>query len=555
MDMSFQIEGFNLIDQVLNKQANKELKTSVTIDLNEMPFIKDHAFNGRIVTPAVLFLEMIAQNAILLFPDHRMTFIKHIDFQGFLWLNEGTETPVITEIKVSDLKSDSVAIEGMIYYEHFNKTRQIKRKRKIAIFEALLKPANYQADLAYQFPFFPVSDQIIEKEEIYPDLVGLGESFNQLDSVLQLFPKKGITGLLLKTNGEKQSKPMNWILGDPFIRDSAYHLASIFGNHVIGGFNVPFSMSEIHFAKALRDKSYFCLAQVIEHTPKESTYSLKVIDEHGFVVESYKRISYTYSVNIKNDRVADLIKKRMARIGELERLTQSIKQYVPDVGIWSVKMVKKIESFLLKHLTDYETAIYEKYLREKSRLEFLGGRLLSKLCLLQTMNKKVTSISDFIDLNIKRSENGSPRLFVKDFLNKTPFFSISHKNDYIFCIAQQSNKVGIDVEGISERLVKVKKKYVSGEEEALLLSHSHDTTDPHSLLIRRYTELWASKESIVKYLERGFLDVAQKAILKKIEDNEFYFVYNDQNGRPFPLKTVNFAYSNHIFSILVLGTD
>ncbi len=553
--MAHQVNGFSLIDQVMNKQNNKELKTTVTLDFNKMPFLKDHAFHGRIVTPAVLFLEMIGENALLLFPDYHMTSIKRIDFKGFLWLNEDKATQVMTEIKVSDFKSDSVTIEGTIYYEHFNKTRQIKRKRMIAIFEALLKPANYQADLYYQFPFFLISDQIIEKEEIYPDLVGLGESFNQLDSVLQLSPEKGITGLLLKTDDKKQTESMNWLLGDPFIRDSAYHLASIFGNHVMGGFNVPFSMSGIHFHKALKDKSYFCLAQVIEHTSKESTYSLKIIDNHGLVVESYSRISYTYSVNIRNDPVHELIKKRMARIGELESLTQSIQQYIPDVGIWSVNMVQKIESFLLKHLTNDEIAIYKKYLRKKSQVEFLGGRLLSKLCLLQTMKKKVTSMSDFTDLNIKRSDNGSPELFVQGYPKKMPFFSISHKNDYIFCITHPSRKVGIDVEGVSERLIKVKEKYVSGEEETLLLTDSPDARDSHSSLIRRYTELWASKESIVKYLDSSFLEVAQKAVLKKIEDKEFYFIYNDLDGRSIQLKTVNFTYSNHIFSILILGMD
>ncbi len=548
-------QDFNLVDQIIKKQDHKKLITVKSLLLRELPFLKDHAFNGRIVVPAVLLLEMMAQNAKLLFPEHQLTKVNSIDFKGILNLKEDLEMKVITEIVCSELNSDSAVIEGMIYYELMNQRLQMKRRKVIAKFEAILRPVDYIGEQENVFPFFPVSDLIIEKEEIYPDLVGIGESFNHLDSVLQLSPEKGITGQLIKRNTKENQIPRDqYLLGDLFIRDSAYHLASIFGNHVVGGFNIPFHMSDIHFNKSLGDKSYFCAAHILEHTDTESAYSLKIVDEKGSVAESYGRISYTYKVDILGDsRVEENIIKRMERIRELGDLEKAIQQQVEFIGIWSVTMVEKIEAFLKKLLTNDEIAIYNKYLRGKSRLDFLGGRILSKLNILYAMNKWPITLSDFTDLNIKRTENGAPELLIKENINK-PLFSISHKTNYIFCAAQNHGSLGIDLEEISERLIKVKEKYVSKEEEEILLSCNRDSANLYPSLIHLYTALWASKEAIIKYLNKSFYDIAKNAILTKIEKNTFYFIYN-QNDDSLLLKTVHFTYSNYVFSIITGEID
>ncbi|GMT49514.1 MAG: hypothetical protein IEMM0008_1053 [bacterium] len=548
-------QDFNLIDQIIKKQDHEKLVTIKSILLKELPFLREHAFNDRIVVPAVLFLEMMAQNAKLLFPGHQLTKVNYIDFKGILTLKEDIETKVITETVCSELNNDSAVIEGTIYYELMNQRLQMKRKRVIARFEAILKPDDYLGEQENIFPFFPVSDLVIEKEDIYPDLVGIGESFNQLDSVLQLSSKKGITGQLIKRDtGENQVYTDSYLLGDLFIRDSAYHLASIFGNHVVGGFNIPFYMSDIHFNKSLRDKSYFCTAHVLEHTDTESAYSLKIVDDEGSVVESYGRISYTYKVGILGDPVVEgKIIKRMERIRELEDLKKAIQQHVELVAIWSVTMIEKIETFLKELLTNDEIVIYNKYLRKKSRLDFLGGRILSKLNILYAMNKWPATRSDFTDLNIKRTENGSPELHIKESITK-PFFSISHKTNYIFCASQTHGPLGIDLEEISERLIKVKKKYVSKGEEEILLSCSRDSANLYPSLTHLYTALWASKEAIIKYLNKSFYDIANNAILTKVEKNKFYFIY-DQNGCSLPLKTVHFTYSNYVFSVITGEID
>jgi len=70
-------------------------------------------------------------------------------------------------------------------------------------------------------------------------------------------------------------------------------------------------------------------------------------------------------------------------IRDFEVLVENIKSCLLNFGIFKIEHVRKNKSSFLKMLTDGEIKLYERYLREKSRLEFLGGRVLLKQCLLR----------------------------------------------------------------------------------------------------------------------------------------------------------------------------
>jgi phosphopantetheinyl transferase (holo-ACP synthase) len=65
--------------------------------------------------------------------------------------------------------------------------------------------------------------------------------------------------------------------------------------------------------------------------------------------------------------------------------------------------------------------------------------------------------------------------------------SISHKNNYVV-LGFSPYKIGIDLEKISERVKKVKSKFLTEQE----INEFSDETD------EIYTQLWAAKEAIYK---------------------------------------------------------
>ena len=79
-------------------------------------------------------------------------------------------------------------------------------------------------------------------------------------------------------------------------------------------------------------------------------------------------------------------------------------------------------------------------------------------------------------------------------------FSISHCGDYAAAIVSRDKRVGIDVELTTNKIVKIKDKYLSQEEQHLFNTESL-TTDYHLL-----TLLWSAKESVFKWYGQGNVD-------------------------------------------------
>jgi len=75
----------------------------------------------------------------------------------------------------------------------------------------------------------------------------------------------------------------------------------------------------------------------------------------------------------------------------------------------------------------------------------------------------------------------------KPFLSTGQYISISHTADFSALIISDNNQVGIDVEKVSERIIKVKDRITSTAERE---KYGHNTV--------QLTTVWAAKECVVK---------------------------------------------------------
>ncbi|MDB5253338.1 MAG: hypothetical protein JWP27_2507 [Flaviaesturariibacter sp.] len=89
----------------------------------------------------------------------------------------------------------------------------------------------------------------------------------------------------------------------------------------------------------------------------------------------------------------------------------------------------------------------------------------------------------------------------KPYLHDEAFhFSISHCGDFAGAIASRDHRVGIDVEIVSEKVQRIRHKFVSaGEEQAL------DAALPGQVL-EQATLLWSCKEALFKWHGKGGLE-------------------------------------------------
>lgn len=177
-------------------------------------------------------------------------------------------------------------------------------------------------------------------------------------------------------------------------------------------------------------------------------------------------------------------------------------------GVWTRVFVQNHENILYSFLSKEEKELYQQFRLAKRKEEFLGARTLLKLSLLKLFqtrpwqkiiphqyeeNEKYSysySKLSFQDLTIRKTPQGKPELMIQNQKNSQIHLSISHSSSIIFTAMDTENEVGIDVEDLeenSERLLKIKKKYLQkNEEERFLQPFLQELTVKEDLLFLYY---------------------------------------------------------------------
>lgn len=138
------------------------------------------------------------------------------------------------------------------------------------------------------------------------------------------------------------------------------------------------------------------------------------------------------------------------------------------------------------------------------RLQHLAGRYL-----LQEL------FPDFPYHLIKIADTNKPFL-----PNEEYHFSISHCGDYAAVIVSKTNRVGIDIELVSNKVERIKSKFLNEEE---LESFGLQSKISSNLL----TLLWSCKESVFKWYGDGKVDFKNHINLKRTVSHQPYTVLCD----------------------------
>ena len=142
---------------------------------------------------------------------------------------------------------------------------------------------------------------------------------------------------------------------------------------------------------------------------------------------------------------------------------------------------------ITESLDDFKDSIYYKKIQnfksKKRKLQFLCTRLL-----LNEINK---------DLKITYNTFGAPEI------NNGQFISISH-SDKLITIIVSDKRVGIDIEKISNKALKVMSKFLSLDDKT---QYNDNET----------TLSWCAKETIFKWYQKGNISFKDDIIIKSIK--------------------------------------
>jgi phosphopantetheine--protein transferase-like protein len=140
-----------------------------------------------------------------------------------------------------------------------------------------------------------------------------------------------------------------------------------------------------------------------------------------------------------------------------------------------------------------EADFFEQQITFRSKAVHVGRQLQQ----LTTRFLLVHLQDDFPIEEIETNQNGKPYLPGQELQ-----FNISHSSELGAAILSESNLVGIDVERINARIVKVKHKYLASAE----LEAVNGSKDDEQLSY--LTKYWAIKEAVYKWWGKGGVDFA-----------------------------------------------
>ena len=150
----------------------------------------------------------------------------------------------------------------------------------------------------------------------------------------------------------------------------------------------------------------------------------------------------------------------------------------------------------------------------------------------------------------------------KPFLANEAFhFSISHCGDYAAAIASKTNRVGVDIEVISEKIERIRHKFLSEEEEEMLtkitkpsnIEYSPKESGQAIFNIQLLTLAWAVKETMFKWYGDGGVDFREHLHIKNISlrDNEFLAQCILTKNEPVQLNPHGLIFNNNLLTWLV----
>lgn len=176
------------------------------------------------------------------------------------------------------------------------------------------------------------------------------------------------------------------------------------------------------------------------------------------------------------------------------------------LGVWHIA---EAEGFFLQTVS-----LQKEITHPHKRLQHLAGRYL-----LQEL------YPDFPVELIQIADTKKPFL-----LDEAYHFSISHCGDYAAVIVSKSQRVGVDIERINEKIDRIFPKFLSTEEQFLL---------PRGSINKTATLLWSVKESIYKWYGFGSVDFKEHIHIKSISGDDDGIVQVDF------LKQGNMKFSAH----------
>jgi phosphopantetheinyl transferase len=479
-------------------------------------YMRDHVYRERTVLPAVETMRILAEPVQSELNAAPVVCIAHADFTKFLIIDP--ETSHIDAYTETDAVKPDVISTKLTSRQQSEKSG-ISRSKEHASLTFVMNaepPAEPDIDLTMGLEGVCLT---LHKERIYRELVPFKTAYHNIE---ELFVSE--CGALAFVTGGSDRAPCE-PLGSPFPLDASFHAACVWGQRYAGVVAFPVHIDRrIIVRKTAPGCSYISRIIPIKSGPDVLVFDLWIYSQDGDLCEEVRGL-HMRDVSGKTLMPPDWIQESGGR-----RLN-SIKAGCMDL---SVIELSTVTTPCEKILSTPERERY-KGMREKRARSFLAARLALKKISRKFSGNDMDTPADTIT-TVK--PDGRPAC---PLTNGAEPHQCSVSHDSRFAVAAVSERrIGIDVEKISERVLKSRRLYMHEEELALVRGHAIGEVEASA-------RVWSIKEAVSKalgvhladaWLRTRVKDIGYEKSVIMIDEGEHEAIHAVVDGHLFTLITI-----------------
>lgn len=450
-------------------RENARLPLAIPIEA----YLHDHRYNGKIIIPAVEILQRLAASLQSRFPGAPVGCMRSAAFDRFLQADD--ETTVIDAWHEIEPKGEG-AMHSRLTTTNSVAGGNVRRTKVHAALE--FAAASDGPGGAFPVDLAAALDGIafeVPAEKVYAELVPFGPAYRNIVGSVFL-TEDGAAGLVRGPQSPAPSSP----LGSPFPLDAAMHAACAWGQRFRGYVAFPVGFAERDILQPTRaGENYYCRVLPAAHSAASAKNSfladILIYSLEGALCEKLR------GVIMKDVSGGKISPPAWVRTGAAGDSLSNIRGNCLELSVIDAATVA---AFAADALSPAERERYEK-MGERRQKTYLAGRLALKMLTRKIAGDYSTPAAE---IHTVMPDGARPCCPVRGPGEIS--CSLSHDSRYAFA-AVDSNAVGVDVERISERVMKARHLYMSKEEQDLAEKFPPGSL-PASLRV------WSIKEGLSK---------------------------------------------------------
>ncbi|MGD0276738.1 MAG: 4'-phosphopantetheinyl transferase superfamily protein [Syntrophales bacterium] len=468
-------------------------KVRLTLTIPVSPYLKDHCFFGNIILPAAESLQQLASSTQSYRPEASVRSMRCASFVRFLQIPKDIRTiDAYHELEIFNdgHLSSKLMTTGLIKGTTVTRT---KVHTMVEFTDLIKRNARLPMDMAAALDGVCLE---IHNKKLYSELITFGPAYQNIKGSL-FISDNGAIGDVQAAEHPALSSP----LGSPFPFDGALHAACAWGARFHNILTFPVAFKERHIVKpTVPGELYRFIIRPVSSLGNALQFDIWIYDAEGDLREeiigmmmkdvSGGRAKSPEWIQVEGENPLSVMMEHCKAMAVIDKRTLS--------------------EFAAKALSLSERRRFERMGKTRQR-RYLAARLSLKRLSRKLADRDTLTPAE--DIQTLMADGVHPACPVP--VEKGPIFcSVSHDSRFAIAVADDE-AIGVDVEEISERIIKIRRYFMEDKEIAL-------TEDSPLGILNASIRIWSIKEGVTKATDRPLAESWQHVHVDAVGRNKSY---------------------------------